>query len=182
MEDKIKEISRLIAYAKALNMQLNIKDNFSTRFKLQKLSFLLRILNNEDIRDFNLYTHGPYSPYEATLYYMYSAEEITAQSCEIIDEYKEKLNAVFSQKYEKIIEGTATVLYLINTKKASWKDIYRKLKEAKPNFSIGELVDSIDLAKNFVLTKEDWNEIYKTAQEESKAWERASLEDISDSL
>ena len=85
-------------------------------------------------------------------------------------------------EYEKIIEGTATVLYLINTKKASWKDIYRKLKEAKPNFSIGELVDSIDLAKNFVLTKEDWNEIYKTAQEESKAWERASLEDISDSL
>ena len=94
----------------------------------------------------------------------------------------EKLNEVFSQKDERIIEGTATVLYLINTKKASWKDIYRRLKEAKPGFSMSELADSIDAAKEFMLTKGDWNEIYETAREESKAWEEASLRDISDSL
>ena len=64
MGDDVEEISRLIAYAKELSFPLDIDKNFLTRFKLQKLAFLLRILSGEEIDDFNIYTHGPYSPKE----------------------------------------------------------------------------------------------------------------------
>ena len=47
MDDGVEEISRLIAYAKALEFKLNIEGDFLTRFKLQKLAFLLRVLNND---------------------------------------------------------------------------------------------------------------------------------------
>ena len=181
MEEKwIKEISRLVAYANQLNIKLDIKENFSTRFRLQKLAFFIRLLYNEGVDDFGLYRHGPYSADEATLYYEYADHEFTLQQYKIKEEYVEKLRGIFLDKTESVIEGAATTLFLIKVGDSDWKHIYIKLKNAKPNLSISELVDSVNPAKMFLLTKERREEILKEAEKESKAWAEASLEDTAE--
>jgi len=180
--NKVEEISRLIAYAKELNIDLNIKGNFNTRFNLQKLAFLLRVLNNEDISDFGLYKHGPYSRDETTLYYGYDNGEITPQKYNLKENYLEKLKAIFPEKGEKVIEGIATVLYLIKTGLASWKDIYLRLKEAKPNLSLEESVNAVNSAKELVLTEKDYEQIRERIKEEFEDLENAHSEDTFDTL
>ena len=177
--DKEREISRLIAYANELGITLDIKENFSTRFKLQKLAFFTKVLYDENIREFGLYKRGPYSSDETTLYYGYADGEITVQQYKVREENKEKLKMIFSEKDEKVIEGAATVIYLIKNG-VLWKNIYTKLKQVKPNLSTSELVDSVNLAKEFMLTEEKLSEIRKEAREEAEAWEEASLEDTAD--
>ena len=54
------------------------------------------------------------------------------------------------------------------------------MKEAKPKLSLEELVDSVNLAKAFLLTKERQEEIRKEAEKESKAWAEASLLDTAE--
>ncbi len=181
MINKVEEISRLIAYAKALSLPLDIKDNFLTRFKLQKLAFLLRVLNGEDISDFNLYTHGPYSPKETTLYYEYAKDEIQIKDVNANNEQVEKLKAVFSAN-DNVIEGSNTMIYLIKTRNATWKDAYQKLKEAKPNLSIDDRVDSINTAKEFLMTKEDYERIRDIVKEEIMELESTYEEDSFDKL
>ena len=44
----------------------------------------------------------------------------------------EKIKDVFSVN-ENVIEGATTMVYLIKTGNSTWKDAYKKLKEAKPN-------------------------------------------------
>ena len=175
----VEEISRLIAYAKELASPLNIEEDFLTRFKLQKLAFLLRVLNNEEIADFNIYTHGPYSPQETTLYYDYAKNTTQIKGVSINKEQAAKLKEIFSVN-DTVIEGATTLLYLIKTGNATWKDAYQKLKEAKPKLSLEELVDSVNLAKAFLLTKERQEEIRKEAEKESKAWAEASLLDTAE--
>ncbi len=179
MDDGVEEISRLIAYAKALEFKLNIEGDFLTRFKLQKLAFLLRVLNNEEIDDFNIYTHGPYSPDETTLYYEYARNTIQTKEVRPDNEQVEKLKEVFSVT-DNVVEGATTMIYLIRTGNASWKNAYQKLKEAKPKLSLEDRVDSINLAKTFLLTKERQEEIRKEAEKESKAWAEASLLDTAE--
>ena len=60
------------------------------------------------------------------------------------------------------------------------KDAYQKLKEAKPKLSMDERVDSVNLAKMLLLTKEIKEEIRKEAEKESRAWEEASLLDTAE--
>ncbi len=179
MNDSVGEISRLMAYAKELSLPQDIEENFLTRFKLQKLAFLLRVLNNEEIEDFNVYTHGPYSPDETTLYYEYSRNEIQIKEVRPDNEQVEKLKEVFSVT-DNVVEGATTMIYLIRTGNASWKNAYQKLKEAKPKLSLEDRVDSINLAKTFLLTKERQEEIRKEAEKESKAWAEASLLDTAE--
>ena len=179
MDEGVEEISRLIAYAKALEFKLNIEGDFLTRFKLQKLAFLLRVLNNEEIADFNIYTHGPYSPDETTLYYEYTRNTIQTKEVNVDKEQVEKIKDVFSVN-ENVIEGATTMVYLIKTGNSTWKDAYQKLKEAKPKLSMDERVDSVNLAKMLLLTKERKEEIRKEAEKESRAWEEASLLDTAE--
>jgi len=180
--NEVGEISRLIAYAKKLNIDLNIKGNFNTRFNLQKLAFLLRILNNEDISDFGLYKHGPYSRDETTLYYGYDNGEITLQKYDLKENDLEKLKEIFQKKSEKVIEGIATALYLIKTGLTSWRDIYSSLKEAKPNLSLEESVDAVNNAKELILTEKDYEQIRERIKEEFEDLENAHSEDTFDTL
>ena len=173
MKDSVGEISRLIAYAKELSFPLNIEENFLTRFKLQKLAFLLRVLNNEEIEDFNVYTHGPYSPEETTLYYGYSRNEIQIKEVKTDNEQVGKLKEVFSVN-DNVVEGATTMIYLIKTGNASWKNAYQKLKEAKPKLSLSDLVDSINLAKRTLMTREREEELRKEAQKDAEEWTKIS--------
>ena len=181
MDDGVEEISRLIAYAKALEFKLNIEGDFLTRFKLQKLAFLLRVLNNEEIDDFNIYTHGPYSPDETTLYYEYTRNTIQTKEVNLDKEQVEKIKEVFSVN-ENVIEGATTMIYLIKTGNSTWKDAYQKLKEAKPNLSLEELVDSVNLAKQFLMTKEDYEHIRKIVKKEVSDLESTYENDFFDKL
>ncbi|MCL5101394.1 MAG: hypothetical protein M1348_02175 [Candidatus Parvarchaeota archaeon] len=180
VEQGIEELSRLIEYSKAIGLELNVTESFSTRFNLQKLAFFIKLLYNENFDDFGLYRRGPYSANEATLYYKYAKHELTIQRYSVKEEYVEKLKEMYIGKTESVIEGAATALFLIRRGETDWKHIYIKLKEAKPKLSIGELVDSVNLAKMFLLTKERREEILKEAEKESKAWAEASLEDTAE--
>ena len=86
-ESGIEELSRLIEYAKAIGLPLNVKESFSVRFNLQKLAFFIRLLYNESFDDFGLYRHGPYSSDEATLYYKYANHELVLQQHKVKEEY-----------------------------------------------------------------------------------------------
>ncbi len=181
MDDGVEEISRLIAYAKALEFKLNIEGDFLTRFKLQKLAFLLRVLNNEEIADFNIYTHGPYSPDETTLYYEYARNMIQIKDIKVNSEQVKKLREVLSVN-DNVLEGDTTMIYLIKTGNATWKGAYQKLKEAKPKLSMDERVDSINAAKSFLMTKEDYERIKGIVKKEVAELENAYEEDILDKL
>lgn len=181
MKDSVGEISRLIAYAKELSFPLNIEENFLTRFKLQKLAFLLRVLNNEEIEDFNVYTHGPYSPEETTLYYGYSRNEIQIKEVKTDNEQVVKLKEVFSVN-DNVVEGATTMIYLIKTGNASWKNTYQKLNEVKPRLSIDDRVDSINTAKEFLMTKEDYEHIKDIVKKEVMELGSTYEEDIFDKL
>ncbi len=181
MKDSVGEISRLIAYAKELSFPLNIEENFLTRFKLQKLAFLLRVLNNEEIEDFNVYTHGPYSPEETTLYYGYSRNEIQIKEVKTDNEQVVKLKEVFSVN-DNVVEGATTMIYLIKTGNASWKNTYQKLNEVKPRLSIDDRVDSINTAKEFLMTKEDYERIKDIVKKEVMELGSTYEEDIFDKL
>ena len=146
MGDDVEEISRLIAYAKELSFPLDIDKNFLTRFKLQKLAFLLRILSGEEIDDFNIYTHGPYSPKETALYYKYARNEIKIKETQADKGKLEKIRYVFSTN-DNVVEGVTTMIFLIKSRIVIWKDAYQKLREAKPNLSLSDLVDSVNLSK-----------------------------------
>lgn len=181
MKDSVGEISRLIAYAKELSFPLNIEEDFLTRFKLQKLAFLLRVLNNEEIEDFNVYTHGPYSPEETTLYYGYSRNEIQIKEVKTDNEQVVKLKEVFSVN-DNVVEGATTMIYLIKTGNASWKNTYQKLNEVKPRLSIDDRVDSINTAKEFLMTKEDYERIKDIVKKEVMELGSTYEEDIFDKL
>jgi uncharacterized protein YwgA len=181
MKDSVGEISRLIAYAKELSFPLNIEEDFLTRFKLQKLAFLLRVLNNEEIEDFNVYTHGPYSPDETTLYYGYSRNEIQIKEVKTDNEQVVKLKEVFSVN-DNVVEGATTMIYLIKTGNASWKNTYQKLNEVKPRLSIDDRVDSINTAKEFLMTKEDYERIKDIVKKEVMELGSTYEEDIFDKL
>ena len=181
MEDSVGEISRLVAYAKELSFPLNIEADFLTRFKLQKLAFLLRVLNNEEIEDFNVYTHGPYSPDETTLYYGYSRNEIQIKEVKTDNEQVVKLKEVFSVN-DNVVEGATTMIYLIKTGNASWKNTYQKLNEVKPRLSIDDRVDSINTAKEFLMTKEDYERIKDIVKKEVMELGSTYEEDIFDKL
>ena len=181
MEDSVGEISRLVAYAKELSFPLNIEADFLTRFKLQKLAFLLRVLNNEEIEDFNVYTHGPYSPEETTLYYGYSRNEIQIKEVKTDNEQVVKLKEVFSVN-DNVVEGATTMIYLIKTGNASWKNTYQKLNEVKPRLSIDDRVDSINTAKEFLMTKEDYEHIKDIVKKEVMELGSTYEEDIFDKL
>ena len=181
MKDSVGEISRLIAYAKELSFTLNIEEDFLTRFKLQKLAFLLRVLNNEEIEDFNVYTHGPYSPDETTLYYGYSRNEIQIKEVKTDNEQVVKLKEVFSVN-DNVVEGATTMIYLIKTGNASWKNTYQKLNEVKPRLSIDDRVDSINTAKEFLMTKEDYEHIKDIVKKEVMELGSTYEEDIFDKL
>ena len=160
---------------------MNIEENFLTRFKLQKLAFLLRVLNNEEIEDFNVYTHGPYSPEETTLYYGYSRNEIQIKEVKTDNEQVVKLKEVFSVN-DNVVEGATTMIYLIKTGNASWKNTYQKLNEVKPRLSIDDRVDSINTAKEFLMTKEDYEHIKDIVKKEVMELGSTYEEDIFDKL
>ena len=173
MNDNVGEISRLIAYAKELSFPLDIETNFLTRFKLQKLAFLLRVLNNEEIDDFNIYTHGPYSPNETAGYYEYARGQIQIEKVEVNKEKLEKVREVFSVN-DNLVEGATTMISLIRSGSATWKDAYQKLKEIKPNLSLSDLVDSVNLAKRLLMTKEMEEELREEAQKDVEKWTKIS--------
>lgn len=105
---------------------------------------------------------------------------MSSQNTKIKEKYVEKLKERYMDKTESVIEGAATVLFLIKKGETDWKHIYIKLKEAKPKLSLDERVDSVNLAKAFLLTKERKEEIRKEAEKESKAWAEASLLDTAE--
>ena len=65
---------------------------------------------------------------------------------------------------------------------STWKDAYQKLKEAKPNLSLEELVDSVNLAKQFLMTKEDYERIRKIVKKEVSDLESTYENDFFDKL
>ena len=93
----------------------------------------------------------------------------------------EKIKDVFSVN-ENVIEGATTMVYLIKTGNSTWKDAYKKLKEAKPNLSLEELVDSVNLAKQFLMTKEDYERIRKIVKKEVSDLESTYENDFFDRL
>ena len=93
----------------------------------------------------------------------------------------EKIKDVFSVN-ENVIEGATTMVYLIKTGNSTWKDAYQKLKEAKPKLSMDERVDSINAAKSFLMTKEDYERIKGIVKKEVAELENAYEEDILDKL
>ena len=93
----------------------------------------------------------------------------------------EKIKDVFSVN-ENVIEGATTMIYLIKTGNSTWKDAYQKLKEAKPNLSLEELVDSVNLAKQFLMTKEDYERIRKIVKKEVSDLESTYENDFFDKL
>lgn len=105
---------------------------------------------------------------------------MSSQNTKIKEKYVEKLKERYVDKTESVIEGAATVFFLIKKGETDWKHIYIKLKEAKPKLSLDERVDSVNLAKAFLLTKERKEEIRKEAEKESKAWAEASLLDTAE--
>ena len=96
-------------------------------------------------------------------------------------EQVEKVKDVFSVS-ENVIEGATTMVYLIKTGNSTWKDAYQKLKEAKPNLSLEELVDSVNLAKQFLMTKEDYERIRKIVKKEVSDLESTYENDFFDRL
>ena len=63
---------------------------------------------------------------------------------------------------------------MIKTGNASWKNAYQKLKEAKPKLSLSDLVDSINLAKRTLMTREREEELRKEAQKDAEEWTKIS--------
>ena len=59
---------------------------------------------------------------------------------------------------------------------------YQKLKEVKPNLSLEELVDSVNLAKQFLMTKEDYERIRKIVKKEVSDLESTYENDFFDKL
>ncbi|MGC8622291.1 MAG: hypothetical protein ACP5U0_10290 [Caldisphaera sp.] len=146
---------KLIAYLKYLNLPINA--SFSAdRFRLQKISFLLKSMGIGLDYDFKFWVYGVYSDelYKENFanirdfFDLKSSYEINEKEKEILDRVKEHLPID-----NNLLEATTTIIY----ENLVYSDIYEvveKVKKRKPHLSEDSIISGLNFAKQMLFKRE----------------------------
>lgn len=170
-----------------LGISIDVNE-FSSRIKIQKLTFLLSTLFNEKMyKDFTFFTRGPYSKNLESDYY--SNKEIFNEQhrpAKVSEKEREELERLKSSGVKEIsaeqFEIMASLLYLKEIEKLDEQAAIEELMKRKSYLKLQDVVSGLNKLKQFMLTEKDRKELLKMLEKEMKPFEDASLADARDFL
>lgn len=176
--ETMEAIDKVVNYMYELGIKVDIENSFESRFKLQKITYLMHKFL--DTYPFQPYLHGPYSPALTRDYF--KPENIEKFKEGKTDANLEEKEKVAIEKLKKIIlkmsnqqlEAMAMAYYLLDNNFADWSDITEKLKEAKPGIKYEDVIIGINNLKLWLVTEKQWKDAINDLKEENDFWEKAS--------
>ena len=171
-------IDRVVDYMIELGIKVDIKNSFDSRFKVQKISYLM----HNFLKDYKFYPylHGPYSPALTRDYFKpeniqkfenyQKIGTITADESEALKRLKNIESAMSNPQ----LEAMAMAYYLIDNKLADWSNIAEKVQEVKRGIKYEDIVVGINSLKLWLVTRKQWEEAMKDLKEENEFWDKIS--------
>jgi len=134
----------LLGFLKLSREELKKDENFLSRLRVQKASYLLRYLGVHPFTkyDFSLYIHGPYSTELAREYYSEKSEEATVPE---IDNDTLELLKWFMDHNDRWLEIATSILMI--------REQYTKIKDR-------EVLSILKLSKPW-LSEDEFREVYR---------------------
>jgi len=134
----------LLWFLKLSREELKKDENFLSRLRVQKASYLLRYLGVHPFTkyDFSLYIHGPYSTELAREYYSEKSEEATVPE---IDNDTLELLKWFMDHNDRWLEIATSILMI--------REQYTKIKDR-------EVLSILKLSKPW-LSEDEFREVYR---------------------
>jgi uncharacterized protein YwgA len=179
----VDEIRRLAAYMKELGVEVNVK-SFASRIKLQKFAYILGVLLDDKLYDFEFYIRGPYSRPLAREYYenenLFSKDpgyKLSQKEKEVLD----RIKPIAKDLTPTELEIMASLLYI--EKKEGYKEdaAINALIGRKSYLKIEEIVYALNKLKQMMLSKEEEVRLLAILSKEMKPFENASASDLAQS-
>jgi len=163
MRDNFMKIIAILKYLRLSLKRPNL--DFNSRFKIQKIVFLSKVLGIDLYPIFSIYVHGPYSHALAIDYYknpelvehLTTDFELTDTEKSILNNLKEKvLDHYLAEEYEaELLEAISTIIYFkTDNPSLSNDDIFLKVKQLKPFLKEWMIVIANNISKQLLFKSE----------------------------